>query len=96
MDSITKLRDCSKWAYVQENKFPGQGSDFEKVFVDKMSEVGPGSGVHLVNRMQLGDDLQDAWIMFDYIKCVKHWTTMACHVYDSIYCRVMTIAVCDM
>jgi hypothetical protein len=21
---------------------------------------------------------------------------MACHVYDSTYCRVMTIAVCDM
>jgi hypothetical protein len=27
----------------------GQGSDSDKVFVFKMSEVGPGSGVHLVN-----------------------------------------------
>jgi hypothetical protein len=34
--------------------------------------------------------------MFDHVKCVKKWTTMACHVYDSTYCRVMTIAVCDM
>jgi hypothetical protein len=49
MDGITTLRGCSHWAYVQENKFPGQGSNSDKVFVFKMSEVGPGSGVHLVN-----------------------------------------------
>jgi hypothetical protein len=30
------------------------------------------------------------------VKHVKKWTTMACHVYDSTYCRVMTIAICDM
>ena len=35
-------------------------------------------------------------MMFDYIKRVKQWTTMACHVYDSAYCRIMTIAICDM
>jgi hypothetical protein len=55
MDGIATLRGCSHWAYVQENKFPGQGLDSDKVFVFKMSEVGPGSGVHLVNRMQPGD-----------------------------------------
>jgi hypothetical protein len=66
------------------------------VFVFKMSKVGPGSGVHLVNRMQPGGDLEHAWIMFDHVKRVKHWTTMACHVYDFAYCRVMTIAICDM
>jgi hypothetical protein len=66
------------------------------VFVFKMSEVGPGSGVHLVNRMQPGGDLEYAWIIFDHVKRVKNWTIMACHVYDSVYCRVMTIAVCDM
>jgi hypothetical protein len=48
MDGISMLRGCSNWAYVQENKFPRQGSDSDKVFVFKMSEVGPGSGVHLV------------------------------------------------
>jgi hypothetical protein len=47
----------------------------------------------LVRRMQPGGDLENVWIMFDH---VKQWTTMACHVYDSAYCRVMTIAVCDM
>jgi hypothetical protein len=66
------------------------------VFVFKMSEVGPGSGVHLVKRMQPGGDLEDMWIMFYHIKCVKHWTIMACHIYDSPYCRVMMIAVYNM
>jgi hypothetical protein len=31
--------------------------------------------------MQPGGDLKDAWIMFDHIKRVKHWTTMACYDY---------------
>jgi hypothetical protein len=35
-------------------------------------------------------------MMFNHVKRVKKWTTMACHVYNSIYYRVMTIAVCDM
>jgi hypothetical protein len=34
--------------------------------------------------------------MFDHVKRVKHWITMACHIYDSAYCRVITIAVYDM
>ena len=41
MDGIATLRGCSHWAYIQENKFPGQGSDSDKVFVFKMSEVAP-------------------------------------------------------
>jgi hypothetical protein len=90
-DGIATLRGCSHWAYVQENKFPGQGSDSDKVFVFKMSEVGPGSGVHLVNRMQPGGDLEHAWIIFDHVKRIKNWTTMAYPVYDSAYCRVVTI-----
>jgi hypothetical protein len=96
MDGIAMLRGCSHWAYVQVNMFPGQGSNSDKVFVFKMLEVGPGSGVHLVKRMQPSSDLEDAWIMFDHVKHVKHWLTMACHIYDSTYCRVMAIAVCNM
>ena len=61
-----------------------------------MSEVGPASGVDLIKRMQAGGDLECAWMMFDHVKRVKDWTTVACHVYDSLYCKVMTIAVCDM
>ena len=87
---------CSNMPYAQENLFSGQGSDFVKVFVFKMSKVGLGSGIDMLKRMQSSSNLEDAWMMFDHVKCVKKWTTMACHVYDSTYCRVMTIAVCDM
>jgi hypothetical protein len=62
----------------------------------KMLEDKRGSGVDLVKRMQPGGDLKNAWLMFDHVKRVKKWTTMACHVYDATYCKVMTIAVCDM
>jgi hypothetical protein len=60
-----------------------------------MLEDGPRSGVDLVKRMQPGGDLENAWLMFDDVKRVKEWTTMACHVYDAVYCKVITIAVCD-
>lgn len=107
MDNITKLRGLSTWAYVQKNMFLGLGEDEKKVTVFKMYEVGPGSGVDLVKRMQPGGDhegttrgprgdLENAWVMFDHYKRVKDRTTMGCHVYDSTYCCVMTIACCDM
>jgi hypothetical protein len=96
MDNITKLRGASNWRFVQQNKYLGQGADMDKVFVFKMSEVEPGSEVDIVKRMQSGGDMENSWIMFDHVKRVRLWTTMACHVYDSTYCRVMTIAVCDM
>jgi hypothetical protein len=80
MDSITILRGCSNWPYVQKNIFPSQGSNSDKVFLLKIIEVGPGSSVDLVKRMQPSGDLQNAWIMFNHIKRVKKWTTMACNV----------------
>jgi hypothetical protein len=46
--------------------------------------------------MQSIGDLEDAWIMFDHVNRVKHWTIMACHVYDSTYYRVMSIVECDI
>jgi hypothetical protein len=46
--------------------------------------------------MQLRDNLQNAWMMFDHVKHVQGWTTMAYHVYDLFYCKIMTIVVCDM
>ena len=36
------------------------------------------------------------WPLILIFKRVKSWTTMDCHVYDSTYCRVMTIAICNM
>ncbi len=35
-------------------------------------------------------------MMFDHIKCVQGWTTMAYHVYGLIYYKVMMITICDM
>ncbi len=34
--------------------------------------------------------------MFDHVKFVVSQTIMACHVYDPTYCKMMTIAICDM
>jgi len=34
--------------------------------------------------------------MFDHVKHVEGWTTLAYHVYDSLYCKVMTTVICDM
>ncbi len=31
--------------------------------------------------------------MFDHVKRVQGWTTMACHIYESVYYKVMTIAI---
>ena len=94
MDSIMALKDYSGFKFIHKNKFPGQSKG--KVFVFKMSVDCPGSGVDLVKRMQPRGDLQDCWIMFDHVKRVESWTTMAAHVYNSKYCKVMTIAICDM
>ena len=60
MDGIAMLKGYSHWAYVQENKFSRQGSDSDKVFVFKMSKVGPKSGMHLMKQMQHTDNLEDA------------------------------------
>jgi hypothetical protein len=43
-----------------------------------------------------GDDLEKNWMMFDHVKHVQGWMAMACHVYDPIYCKVISIAICDM
>ena len=52
--------------------------------VFKMSIIGPGSGVELVNRMRQDavGDLRRSWVCFDHVIGVVGWTTMAAHVYD--------------
>jgi hypothetical protein len=57
---------------------------------------GIASGFNFVQQMQLGDDLQNAWMMFNHVKCVQGWTTMAYHIYNSVYCKVMAITIYDM
>jgi hypothetical protein len=66
-----------------------------KFLFSRCSRPGPSSGVDLVKRMQPGGDLEHAWIMSNHVKRVAKWTTMACHVYDRTYQRIMTIAYCD-
>jgi hypothetical protein len=34
--------------------------------------------------------------MIDHVKHVTSWTTMACHVYDLTYCKIITITICGM
>jgi hypothetical protein len=53
-----------------------------KMFVD-----GNDSGYDLEKCMQLGGNHQIAWIMFDHVKHVVSWTTLAYHVYDPIHCK---------
>jgi hypothetical protein len=57
---------------------------------------GPTNGVDLVRRMQPSGDLQNCWLMFDHVKRVQEWTTMACHVYHIMYYKVFNITICDM
>lgn len=47
-------------------------------------------------QMQLVGDLWNVWIMFDHVKRVDGQTTMASHVCNLAYCKMMTIAICDM
>ncbi len=66
------------------------------MFIFKMSINGVKNGVSFITQMQPTRDLQNVWIMFDHVKRVVGWTTMACHVYDRVYCKMLTIVVCDM
>ena len=34
--------------------------------------------------------------MFDHVKRIVGWTSLGAHIYDIVYCKVMTICVCDM
>ncbi len=57
---------------------------------------GDDSGVNLVKWMQIEGDLENSWMMFNDVKRVQGWTTMAYHVHDHVYCKIMSIAICDM
>ena len=50
----------------------------------------------LVKRMQVEENMENLWIMFDHVKYLKDWTTFACYVYDSKCCKMLTIACYDM
>jgi hypothetical protein len=87
-----KYHSVSK--FVHGSRFLSQLKD--KVFVFKMYVDLPGSDVALVKMMKVGGDMENSWIIFDYVKCLKDSTTVVCHVYDSRHCKVSTIACCNM
>ncbi len=95
IDNILELKSKSQYDYIQECCFPGQVHG-QKVFIFKMSINVVGTKVNLITQIQPIGDLQNVWVMFDHVKCVVGWTTMVCHVYDLVYCKVLTIMVCDM
>jgi hypothetical protein len=57
-DNIMAMKTYTTIEYVHSNVFPGQGK--KKVYVFKMLEDRPGSGVDLVKHMQPGGDLENA------------------------------------
>ncbi len=41
--------------------------------------------------------MEQSWMMFGHVKQVDGWTTIACHIYEHVYCcKVMTIVIYDM
>lgn len=94
MDSIMVLKDYLGFKYVHGNKFFGQSKG--KVFVFKMSVDLQESGVDLVKRMHVGENMENSWIIFEHVKCLKDCTTLTCHVYHSKHCKVLTIMCCDI
>ena len=69
IDNIMTMKRESKFEFIHDSVFPGQGK--EKVYMFKMLTEGPGSGVDLVRRMQPPRNLHNVWLMFDHVKRVK-------------------------
>ena len=51
-DGVCKLRITTCWSFVQENKISDEEKQGDKVFFSKISKVGLGLGVDLVQKMQ--------------------------------------------
>jgi hypothetical protein len=70
IDYILKLKALSSYDYIYDNCFLGQQVG-QNVYLFKTSINGAMFGFDLVWRMQLGDDLQNAWMMFYHITYVQ-------------------------
>ena len=84
-DSIIKVEKNSAYPYMQGMLFLGQSMlPNARSHIFKMSTIGPGFGLELVNRMQQDGigDLRHSWVCFDHVRRVVGWTTMVTHVYD--------------
>ena len=83
---MLQLTRTSTYDFFHSMQFPYQTNDATiKSHVFKMSTMGPGSHVEIVERMRrMGNgDLKRAWVCFDHVKRISEgWTTMAAHVYN--------------
>ncbi len=95
IDYILKLKALFGYNYIHRNYFPGQQVG-QKVYLFKMFVNGAMFRFDLVQQMQPSDDLQNVLMMFDHVKHVQGWTTMAQHIYNFVYYKVMRIVVYDM
>lgn len=80
------LKRTLTYDFFHSMQFPYQTNDATiKSHVFKMSTMGPGSGVEIVERMRRSGngDFKRAWVCFDHVKRISEgWTTMAAHVYN--------------
>ena len=90
IESIMALTNHSGFKYVHGSEFPRQSED--KVFVFKMSVDLLGNGVDLVKCMHVEGYIENLWTRFDHVKRLKDKTTLVCHLYNSKYCKALTIA----
>ena len=83
---MLQLKRNSLYDFIHSIQFPNQSNDAAmKSHIFKMSTMGPGSGVDIVERMRRtgNGDLKRAWVCFDHVKRISEgWTTMAAHVYN--------------
>lgn len=73
IDGIMALKDHSSFKYIHGKK--KNNAFFSKISVD-VSRI----GVDLDNRMQIGGDMNNSWIMFECVKYLKEFTILVCHV----------------
>lgn len=95
LEAVLDLKKKIGYPFIHSVLYPGQLSFEIQPHVFKMSTLGPGSGVDLVNRMRPGGNLEDMWIHFDHVHRVEGWSTMAAHVYDPFVKELLTIATCE-
>lgn len=68
IDSIMNIKQHLTIECIYSNIFRRQGK--EKAYLFKMLVDRPSSSVDFVKRIQLEGNLENAWLMFDYVKHV--------------------------
>lgn len=94
MDSIIALKYHYALKCVYGSHFLNQSKD--KLFLFKMVVDFLATGVEIVNCIHARRCMENSWIIFNHVKGLKDWTKMACHVYNTKYCKVFTYICCDM